>query len=578
MVLHLQHRKEETRSAFEFLEKPAINFYSGKMQFDDPNYASSIKALLLVALNHLERTIKGRFNRDLFLKGINNNNKILNKMFPTGCQVLRNEHDMGETLCALRNLNAHARLSEYDLSFFDKIRFVAELCNLPKMNDTLRMALQGGVLTMAGFITLILLFLRKESVELIAKRSKIIRIIVSGTADSYDATRFVEEISHTNLEIPIREKPGDTIVSSIFGEYENKLVKENNLFTLEFGTKKNPIYRAIAEIDENQQIISVKKGSLTKTYYSKDYQLAVTNRDAFIEMSNMFPPFEFIDLLCEMGISTFDSNAYDKIANKMNLYGKLNYPKFYVDKNIHILLLPPTNSDYRIVSSLLTGGLIDFFLKFEEDVYNAYGFERNGYSKISNALSLVEFSDELTSNLVVLRNFAMHGYVFNEYQINNGVAIQYSFDFVINTISDALRELKVKNNELLEKVQENVRVHLVVPLLYGKYSKIIEYTLDVFNGFVKFNPDDQSVKNKALYVLSSFFDTEDLNKLFVAYEPKPLIDEYHIEDEKDILYLYSTNKDSDDRLHDFLDSKECLYAEVRTEEKGVLRIHYFEKE
>ncbi len=577
MALHLQFRKEETRSAFEFLNKPAINFYSGKIQFDDPDYASVIKAFLLQAINHVERTIKGRFNRDLFLKGINDNNKILNEMFPTGCQILKGQ-DIGETLCSLRNLNAHARLSDHDLSFFENKKFIAGLCNLPKMNDSLRMALKGGTLTMAGFITLILLFLRKESLELIAKRSKVLRIIVSGTANSYDSTRFVEAISHTNLEIPIREKHGDTIVSSIFGEYEDKLSKEGSLFKLEFGTKKNPIYCAIVEIDENKQIISVKKGSLTKTYYPNDYELVVKDRDAFIEASNMFPVFGLVDLLYEMNVSIFDSKIRDEIASKISLYGKLNYTKFYVDKNIRILLLPPTNSDYRIVSSLLTGGLIDFFLKLEEDIYNTYGFEQNGYSKISEALSLVEFSEKLANKLIVLRNFAMHGYVFNEYQINNGVATQYSFDFVINTISDALYELKKKNNELLEKAQENVHIHLVVPLLNGKYSKIVEYTLDAFDGFVKFDPNNQSVKNKALYVISSFFNTEDLNKLYVAYEPKPLIDEYHIEGEKDTRYLYSTSKDSDDRLHDFLDSKECSYSETKTEEKGVLRIRYFEKE
>ena len=49
-------------------------------------------------------------------------------------------------------------------------------------------------------------------------------------------------------------------------------------------------------------------------------------------------------------------------------------------------------------------------------------------------------------------------------------------------------ELKEKNKELLAKAQENAHTHLVVPLLYGKYSKIIEYTLDAFDGFVKFDP------------------------------------------------------------------------------------------
>ena len=577
MTLHLQLRKEETRSVFEFLEMPAASFYSGKIQFDDPNYASVIKAHLLLALNHTERVIKGRFNRDLFLRGISSSNRTLNKMFPTGCQVLKNQ-DIGDILCSLRNLNAHARLSDEDLLFFENKKYIDGLCKLPKMNDSTKIALKGGVLTMAGFITLILLFLRKESLEMIAKRSKIMRIIVSGSPNSFDSVRFVEEISHTNLEIPIREKCGDTIVSSIFGEYEDKVTKEDSLFKLEFGTKKNPVYRTIVEINEDEQIINVKKGSLTKTYYPKDYKLVVADKDAFIETSNMFPAFELIDLLHEMNVSVFDSSIRDGIVNKMNLYGKLNYPKFYVDKNIHILLLPPTNSDYRIVSSLLTGGLIDFFLKLEEDIYSTYGFEKNGYSKISEALSLAGFSEKITNKLIVLRNFAMHAYVFNEYQIHNSVATQYSFDFVISTISDALYELKEKNKELLAKAQENAHTHLVVPLLYGKYSKIIEYTLDAFDGFVKFDPNDQSVKNKALYVLASFFDTNELNKLYVAYEPRPLIDEYHVEGEKDILYLFSTNWDSNDRLHHFLDSKKCAYSETKTENKGVLRIHYFEKD
>lgn len=576
MIQNLCYKNERTRDVYDFLNIPAIDFYSGSIAFDDPNYPMVIKGLLLQCLNHVERTLKGKFNCDLFLRGINNNNRALKQMFPVGCHVLMKE-DIGEILNSLRNINAHARLSEKDLLFFKKKSFLNELYNLPRINDGIKTVLKGSVLTMGGLITLIMLFLRKESIELVGKRSKTIDLITSGRTDFHNASRFIELVSKTNLETPIREKCGDTIISSIFGEYENKIKKENDSFTLEFGTSKNPLFRLEMTIDEMNNVIHVKKGSLTKTYYNADYTLKIEDKDAFIETASMFPPFELIDLLFEKNIMVFGKNTRDEIIDKKSFYGKLNYPKFYVDKNIHVLLLPPTNSDFRIVSSLITVGLIDFFLKFEEDTYREYHFEKEGYSKVYDAFSLVGYSDELIEKLIVLRNFAMHGYVFNEYQIRNNVLYQYNFDFVVDTLRDALVELKEKNKNLLEKAQDNIEIHIIRPLLNGKYSKIIEYSLDALQGHPEFNPNEQSVKNKMLYVLSSFFDTEDLNRLFVSHNPIASIDEYHIEGEE-TYFLQAHREDQKEMLESYLNNKENTYTEVKTEDKGIIRIHYLVKD
>ena len=575
MLLNLDYRNEKTKDVISFLNLPAIDFYSGKLTFSDPTYAMTIKSLLVVALNHVERSIKGMFNCDLFLRGVSNENKSLNKMFPVGCYVACSE-DIGKTLCKLRNMNAHARSSDEDLEFFDKKEIFKKIYNLRRINTTIKTVLPNNVLTMGGYITLIMLFLRKESIEKLARQSKVFGLISSGSTMYVSADSFIQNISHVNLELPIRKEIGNDICSAVFGEYLNKVKTDaNGIMTIIFGSNKNPVFRANLRINSITNEIKVYSGSLTKVYYSEDYKLHIEAVDQFIKLANMLPPLVIVDLLFKLKINVFDKETYDYIAGNMEkLYSKLNKPKFYIDKNVDILLLPHTNADYRITSSLLSEGLSDFFLRFEEEVCRDKNFSDAEYSKLLDSLTSVGFSNSLTENIIVLRNFCMHGYVFSEYQIRNNIEYQYSLDFVTETLREMLLELKEKNQILFKNAQENIIEHIVTRLMRAKYKNINEYSLDVFNGRVKFDPNVQEVKNKTLFIQSSFFKADDMNKMFVAYKPEPIVEEYHVEGEEEVYYLWADSQKDQNLFQPYLKSRGHEYVIDKRVDNGVLTKFY----
>ena len=575
MVLHLTYKHEDTKDIITFLNCSVVDFYSGKLIFDDHNYAMSVKAVLLEALNDIEGSIRGQFNCDMFLRGINTNNKRLSKMFPTGCSVFR-DFDLGVILCGLRNVNAHARLSERDIAFLSKGFYFKKLSSLKRMSLNIKYFTDKQELTMGGLIASIMLFLREQSISNLCKKSRAFCLIAAGSTSITDGVSFVQNISHVDLELPIREQQGTSLISALFGEYESKTTKgENNGYTLAFGSNKNPTFMLNAFINENDALLTVKKNSLTKVFYEDDYNLQIIDMDEFIEIANLFPPFVIVDLLYKMGVTKFDKKKYKLINNNINSYSKLNYPKFYIDKSLDILLMPPSKSDFRIVSSVLTGSLIEIFLRFEEETYRIYDFEHEGYSKILAAFSLVGFSQELATDLITLRNMAMHGYVLDEFEIFNGVAYQYSFEFVISTLGKMLKELQEKNGKLLTYVQKDVDERLVGRLIGVKYKKIVDYSVDAFEGHPRFDPEDQSVKNKQLFVESSFFKTEDLNKLYVEYEPSAMITKLIIEGEKEIFYIYSKNQKQSDTLIHFLKGKGFDYMVDKEAQDGIIKTVYW---
>lgn len=578
MTLRLRYKHEDIKDVIAFLNCSAVNFYSGKLDFEDHNYAMSIKSELLGALNDIEGSIRGQFNCDMFLRGINTNNKHLSKMFPVGCSVFR-EFDLGKILCGLRNVNAHARLSEKDLAFLGNSFYFKKLSSLKCMSANVKYFTDKQELTMGGLIASIMLFMRAQSIANLCKRYKAFCLIAAGSTSITDGVSFVQNINHVDLEIPIREQQGTDLIMSLFGEYESKAIKnKDNGYVLVFGSNKNPTYMLSVFLDENSGLLKVKKHSLTKVFYEDDYELQIIDLTGFINVANLFPPFVIVDLLYKLGITKFDTKAYELINNNIDRYLKLNYPKFYVDKSVDILLMPPSMSDFRIVSAALTDALIEIFLRFEEETYRIYGFEEEGYSKIYTAFSLVGFGQELTTNLIVLRNMAMHGYVLNEFEIVNGVAYQYNFEFVINTLSNMLKELKEKNQELLSYVQKDIEERLVQRLIGAKYKKIVEYSVDAFEGHIRFNPEEQSVKNKQLFVESSFFNTDDLNQLYIEYEPTPFITKLIIDGEKETYYIYSNNQKQTDTLIHFLKAKGLYYSADKEAQEGVIKTTYWKKE
>jgi len=581
MFFNLSYKKEDPRSIVSFLNSPAVDFYSGKMSFADPNYAMTVKSCLLSALNHVEGTITGTFNCDLFLRGISNkSNPKLNAMFPVGCQVFR-DIDLGETLCCLRDMNAHARVSERDIEILNDKTVFEKLGSVKKLNLSVSYLTKESLVTMGGLIVSIMLFMKRVSIAELCKRSAVFRCLGSRSSESSRTygQLFVKTISNADLELPIRIKRGNSLCSALFGEYENKLVRmEDGSLTLLFGLPKFPTYILMCDIDESKQTVKVSKNSLTKVFYEKDYLLQINDLNGFIEIANALPPFVIVDLLYRKGITVFDNAAYESIANKMDSYSKLNQPKFYADKNLDILLLPSTKSDFRVVSSHLSEAIAGIFLRFEEKTYEKNDIEQKGFSKIKDALAINSFSEELTTRLIVLRNFAMHGYILDESKIYDGKAFKYSLEFIVNGLREMLLELQEHNESLFGFVQKDIYENLVRKMLVYKYQSIIEYTMDAFGGHKRFDPSLPEVQNKQLYVQSSIFNTSDLNPLFVKREPSPIISKIVIEGEPEPYFIYTNNAQQEKALTRFLADKEDTYSIERVVPDGIIETVYWKKE
>ena len=98
----------------KFLNTKARSFYQSKHTFQSSNYECHFKANIQVAMVDIERTIRGTFGCDIFMKYADRN--LLKEMFPNGYTNIfkvKSEEDlklMGRALEALRNMNSHAKL------------------------------------------------------------------------------------------------------------------------------------------------------------------------------------------------------------------------------------------------------------------------------------------------------------------------------------------------------------------------------------------------------------------------------------------------------------------------------------
>ena len=53
----------------------------------------------------------------------------------------------------------------------------------------------------------------------------------------------------------------------------------------------------------------------------------------------------------------------------MVFISKLNHPKFYINKNINVLLLPNTVSDFTMLASIVADSLLKSLLLIEDYIY-----------------------------------------------------------------------------------------------------------------------------------------------------------------------------------------------------------------
>lgn len=519
-----------------FLNSSAKDFYDNKFTFKDEQYFMLLKSRILAGLTDVERVIRGTFDCDLYLK--NANCDMLKEMFPNAYKMFKIDNDndierLGSFLSTFRNINAHAFLGDADLELFTlDYSFLLEQ---DKFNNNIKY--YDGDITLAGLLFILFNFLRKESIAVLCKQDFIFSVISCGSYSKDNGVRFVSKISKVNLEIEIRKEGGDTLFDSVFGQYKEKVLFNDGWFEIKIGRHNYPTYKISGRFSDDK--LSVDKGSLSKAFYKDDYNLIISDQESFIKISNELPPFILVDYLYELGIKEFTQTVAAHIKSNMFHLSKLNKPKFYTDKNIQILLLPDTVSDFRMVSSVCGNALKIIMLSIEYFVYSTRNIDRsNEYSTIGTALKHLNAPDELIKEVKYVRNFAMHGYLLGERIVYKDENRTFSMKYIIETLYNMMRFFKKNCFDVYQCFMQCVEEYLIDILISVKYKSIIKFTRDFLSNYPNASGDEYNKMigfvNNAILNINDFY-------CFFPRSRRILI--VHIPQFAGCLYLYNTKND-----------------------------------
>lgn len=506
--LYLRNKKNDENEIIRFLNSSARSFYSGSNTYGDKSFDIVLKSAFFSGITDLERTIRGTFDCDLNFANVDI--VMLNKMFPCATAMFNvsNFYELSRLsrfLTLFRNINAHALISKWDNEFFE-IDY-SFLQNQVVFDD--RIKYYEDEITLAGSIFILLNFLREESIANLCKKNFLFGLISKGRLAMDDGYQFVTQISHVNLEMRIRQDNANTVFDAMLGNYrKNADISEKN-FDVKIGLLNYPTYKVSGSLIGN--LLKINSGSLTKTYYKKDFLLQIIDEKSFIELSNQLPPFVLVDFLYQMDISVLDGAAVGVIKEKYKFISKLNRPKFYVDKNLSVLLMPSNISDFRIISSLCRDAIGTILLSVENFIYKTRKIKRDsGYSSIDTALSYLDICDSVHKRVKYLRNFVAHGYVLDEYMLYKSEKQQFTIEFIIKvfkTLLDACGSIQ----DIYSNILWNVKNYLINTLVGTKYKKIIEFSRSAMLEYPNINMYEFSKKSG--FVNNSMFDICDFNSL-----------------------------------------------------------------
>lgn len=563
MRFDFKHNKDDI---IEFLNSRADSFYNGKLEFFDRSYDSRYKANLLDGMIDIERTIRGVFGCDLSLETADYD--LIKQMYPHACDMLsiHNQNDLSklsQLLNSLRDLNAHAFLSDTDIAFIKNDFSI--LLNEKKMNRSL-IYLRDGRITIAGIIYLILNFLRSQSIANMVKGDFMVAVVSNGQYALDNGERFVSEISRVDLEVPIRKVKADDVLGSIFGEYSNRLVMDGNNFSFSIGNETYPTFKVLGSLNKN--ILTIGSGSLTRTYYPSSYSLKIDDKDNFINLSNSLPMMALVDFLYESKIETFDREAVNKVNQEFELFSKTNKPKFYADKKLSLLLYKSAASDFRIISSLMVTVLSRIFLSLEHFIYRTRGIQRHKrndsyeYSTIGKALKYIGVPDEIVTEVKYLRNFCAHGYMLNDYLLFKNDVRQFTLEYIIATIKQLSDYLEINVKDVYNNFKEYKREFLINKVVKTKYKVAIAYSDIVIDEFPNYNRVELSKKNG--FIRNSFFDITIFNEIANFEIQSTRVIELLVEDINQYLYFFENEK-SKERIdffcscfgYEITDKKDC---------------------
>jgi hypothetical protein len=541
MRFDFKHNKDDI---IEFLNSTADSFYNGKLEFLDRSYDSRYKANLLGGMIDVERTIRGVFGCDLSLETADYD--LIKQMYPHACDMLsiNDQNDLSklsQLLNSLRDLNAHAFLSDTDIAFI-KNDF-SMLLSEKKMHGSL-IYLRDGCITIAGITYLILNFLRSQSIATMVRDDFMVAVVSSGQYAMDNGERFVSEISRVDLEVSIRKVKADDVLGSIFGEYSNRLVMDGGNFSFSIGKEKYPTFKVTGSLNKNR--LTIESGSLTRTYYSNNYSLKIDDKDYFINLSNSLPMMALVDFLYGSNIEIFDREAVNKVNKEFELFSKTNKPKFYADKKLSLLLYKSAASDFRIISSLMVDALSRIFLSLENFIYRTRGIQRRNrsgsyeYSTIGKALKHIGVPDEIVTEVKYLRNFCAHGYMLNDYLLFKDDVRQFTLGYIIATIKQLSDYLEVNVKDVYNNFKEYKREFLINKVVKTKYKVAIAYSDIVIDEFPNYNRVELSKKNG--FISNSFFDITIFNEITNFEIQRTRVIELLVEDINQYLYFFENEK------------------------------------
>ena len=303
MEYGIKRNDKTIENIYDFLNASARAFYDDKLYFSTKKFPFIFKGSLLKSLNEIERVIFGTFNCDIFMKYADYSK--LSAMFPHGLELfnVKNQNDIirvGRFFDILRNANAHAFCDDSDFVIFDYDFSNLELET--RFDNNVRYWGKSG-LTIAGLIFIVMNFLREESLASLTKADILFGIISKGKAEIDKGFRFVEEISHVNLTIPIRTIQKSDVLSSVLAEYASES-DDSGSFLVKVGADK--AYKFYVKGTYLNDVLFVEKASISKVFYKDDYFLHVVDKEDFVELANQFPCFAFVDLLYLLDVRTFD--------------------------------------------------------------------------------------------------------------------------------------------------------------------------------------------------------------------------------------------------------------------------------
>lgn len=535
--------------SLDFLNASISDIYYKKKHFVNGKDLFYLKGLLSANLVKIERVFRYVYFSDISLESDRIDQRLFREQFPFLFKSFANKdysiyNDDGSQkivdgityytwmLKRFRNINLHAIIST-PLSYTMRIdeSFIQAF---PKIADSI-CYVKDGELTISGMLIMVLAALSSNDSK--AFLSNFVNVwgksicgnIGNDGVNEYKKTLelIFADMLRNNYEVDIREKNNDkNILDSIFGRIYTDVqitkINENILrFCLDLSQcVKAPRFCVSGQIEmtADKCILMVDKGSNIGEYFINDYTLKIYNIQAFIETCQSAPPFLGLVYLYHNNITEL-KDISDVDIERLS---KLNKPKFYRDKNIMILCCGANFADMREINKSASEGVQKALLDIEEKLVFELGIPvYNTYSKLSVILKELNVPLELTSRLIVLRNFAAHYGMLNDYYFYNQETGYYiDLPFIFSVFNDLIIYLdSIGNHNYANYVRKQYFLHIINNLIGVKYKRIFLKSILLFHRYGDKVAESCFDINQSLNTAKYSIIDSETERLIVSFSP-----------------------------------------------------------